>query len=89
MIKMNGIQYRWLQWLLLNGYTLEWLKGYIEAPENYQRLRKAYMNKEYDIPTRALLNFLLKKFNGDEGMKQKWKAKLEWETKYPIMGNNL
>lgn len=77
--KMNDIQYRWVKWLLLNPYPMEWLKRHIEAPENHERLRTAYMSRQYDNSTKTMLNYLLSRFNMNRDMKWRWSKTREWD----------
>lgn len=61
----------WISWILNNKATF--LKGKVDAKSNHIALNWTYLNGEYDVSTRELLNYILKEFNKDEEAKKQWK----------------
>ena len=74
---LQPIQKKWIGWLL--GERWMWLNIHINAQANHQRLNWSYTTGLYDVRTEQLLNFLLNKFNEDDGIKREWYLKNEWD----------
>jgi hypothetical protein len=80
MKKLSNIQKEWLGWLLIDQRN--WFDKHTDAFETGRlRIRKAYLNMEYDTMTEHLLNYILEEFNKDDGMKNKWKNERAWKIK--------
>jgi hypothetical protein len=71
------LQKKWLGWIIANQW--DWLNIHINAPANHQKLNWTYTTGLYDISTKGLLNFILNRFNEDEGIKREWYLKHEWD----------
>ncbi len=80
MKSVTTIQKEWLGWLIIDQRN--WFDKHIELSEAGRlRIRKAYLNKEYDTMTEHLLNYILEEFNKDVVLKEKWKNERAWKIK--------
>lgn len=82
---LTPIQREWIGWILDNKDTF--LKGKVDAKSNHIALNWSYVNGNYDVSTKVLLNYILKEFNKDEEAKRQWKmysVVKEFRADYPL-----